>query len=313
MDATQRDKETSEDKMSESKCGWENRDLCKAIGGTMGSPVCTTERSCEHRQAEPEKRPLVCPVCGKTLQYGVAIVAACSQDWHCECGWTQPDSDQRPPMPAARDGYHAGEWREIKVGDFWFSPEGRLFGPANHIDTHNTERWIAVLDAKPLIGNTKICDKCKRVPAACTCKDAKASEPVVRYWKGLDTFIKFLVRSVDGIVVEVYPSVCEAWKGQPWDDRETSLWHEVSFDEYNNALQATTAKQPVKTVEPLELLMLKLRNAIADKEFVTAQANKELDRGGWTCDWAHEQVVQQSVIDGLIEKIERLAKVGVRQ
>lgn len=35
-----------------------------------------------------------------------------------------------------------------------------------------------------------------------------------------------------------------------------------------------------------EFLLLQLRNAITDKEWVIACANKETASGGWTCDWS---------------------------
>lgn len=34
-----------------------------------------------------------------------------------------------------------------------------------------------------------------------------------------------------------------------------------------------------------EFYLLKLRSAVADKEFAVACANMENARGGWTCDW----------------------------
>jgi hypothetical protein len=37
--------------------------------------------------------------------------------------------------------------------------------------------------------------------------------------------------------------------------------------------------------QKIELALLKLRNAIADKERWIANANRELAMGGWLCDW----------------------------
>ena len=43
------------------------------------------------------------------------------------------------------------------------------------------------------------------------------------------------------------------------------------------------------TPEKREVLLLKIRNAIADKEWATACANMETARSGaWTCNWDHD-------------------------
>ena len=49
-----------------------------------------------------------------------------------------------------------------------------------------------------------------------------------------------------------------------------------------------------------EFQMLKLRNLVADKEWLTASANHELARyGEWQCNW-HEGILQ---VDQEIEKL----------
>jgi len=45
-----------------------------------------------------------------------------------------------------------------------------------------------------------------------------------------------------------------------------------------------------------EFLLLKLRSAIADKEWAIACANMETARGGWTCNWHSEmQAAHQEI------------------
>jgi len=56
-----------------------------------------------------------------------------------------------------------------------------------------------------------------------------------------------------------------------------------------------------------ELLILQLRNAIADKEWVIACANMETARGGWTCDW-HEGI--QKADASVQYAIEQIHKYG---
>lgn len=50
-----------------------------------------------------------------------------------------------------------------------------------------------------------------------------------------------------------------------------------------------------------ELFMLRLRDAIADKEWITAQANHELNQGGWRCDWSIAMSQAQAQVDHMIE------------
>jgi len=55
-----------------------------------------------------------------------------------------------------------------------------------------------------------------------------------------------------------------------------------------------------------EFLLLKLRNAIADKEWTIACANMETRIGGWRCDWYREiRIVDKDVIK-YIELIEAI-------
>lgn len=54
--------------------------------------------------------------------------------------------------------------------------------------------------------------------------------------------------------------------------------------------------------------LLLLRDAIAEKEAITAQANSQLDRGGWTCDWAECLREINRTIAVRIECLERLAQ-----
>lgn len=55
-----------------------------------------------------------------------------------------------------------------------------------------------------------------------------------------------------------------------------------------------------------QLLLLKLRNAIADKEFVTAAANREITHyGEWQCDHAASQRFYEMQIDALIIELQK--------
>jgi len=46
-----------------------------------------------------------------------------------------------------------------------------------------------------------------------------------------------------------------------------------------------------------EFYLLKLRSAVADKEFAVACANMENARGGWTCDWNADMGRAERAID----------------
>lgn len=50
-----------------------------------------------------------------------------------------------------------------------------------------------------------------------------------------------------------------------------------------------------------ELFLLRLRDAIAEKEWLTAQANHELHQGGWRSDWTIPMNQNQAQIDHLVE------------
>jgi hypothetical protein len=50
-----------------------------------------------------------------------------------------------------------------------------------------------------------------------------------------------------------------------------------------------------------EIFLLRLRDAIAEKEWTTAQANKELAQGGWRCDWTIYMNQTQAQIDHFTE------------
>ena len=57
-----------------------------------------------------------------------------------------------------------------------------------------------------------------------------------------------------------------------------------------------------------ELLLLKIRNAIADKEWYTACANMQTDRGGWTCDWKQCVVEADARLDKAVKELEEANK-----
>ena len=46
--------------------------------------------------------------------------------------------------------------------------------------------------------------------------------------------------------------------------------------------------------------LIKLRILIAEKEFITAQANHQLSQGGWTCDWSECARLNGIEIESLI-------------
>jgi hypothetical protein len=50
-----------------------------------------------------------------------------------------------------------------------------------------------------------------------------------------------------------------------------------------------------------EIFLLRLRDAVAEKEWITAQANRDLSNGGWTCDWTIAMGQAQAQIDHLTE------------
>lgn len=54
------------------------------------------------------------------------------------------------------------------------------------------------------------------------------------------------------------------------------------------------------------VLLMKLRDAIADKEWTTACANMEMSRsGGWSCDWHQGMREAQERIDKILVELER--------
>lgn len=55
-----------------------------------------------------------------------------------------------------------------------------------------------------------------------------------------------------------------------------------------NALLAGLSQQSNATTTTNDWLLLRYRNAVADKEWAIACANMELSRGGWTCDWSQD-------------------------
>ena len=68
-------------------------------------------------------------------------------------------------------------------------------------------------------------------------------------------------------------------------------------DETNNTTGSDCPKvQCSRMMIPRHLLELRIRSAIADKEFVTAMANRDLQFGdGWRCDYAewHREVSKE--------------------
>lgn len=57
-----------------------------------------------------------------------------------------------------------------------------------------------------------------------------------------------------------------------------------------------------------ELLLLKIRNAIADKEWQTACANMETARGGWTCDWHQGCIEADARLQAAVKELEEATK-----
>jgi hypothetical protein len=53
-----------------------------------------------------------------------------------------------------------------------------------------------------------------------------------------------------------------------------------------------------------DVLLLKLRSAIADKEWNIACANMETARGGWTCDWHIGMRESQRTINSILKDIQ---------
>jgi hypothetical protein len=55
-----------------------------------------------------------------------------------------------------------------------------------------------------------------------------------------------------------------------------------------------------------DLNMVKLKNLLLDKEFCIANANRELDLGGWITDWIRRIQEIDLEIDKLIKEIEKV-------
>ncbi len=55
-----------------------------------------------------------------------------------------------------------------------------------------------------------------------------------------------------------------------------------------------------------ELNLLKLKNLILDKEFCIANANRELDLGGWLSDWPRQIAEINLQINSIIKEIEKI-------
>jgi len=54
-----------------------------------------------------------------------------------------------------------------------------------------------------------------------------------------------------------------------------------------------------------DIILLQIRNAIVDKEFVVAAANRETAQGGWLFDHVSEMNRLESVIQGFIDEYKR--------
>lgn len=52
-----------------------------------------------------------------------------------------------------------------------------------------------------------------------------------------------------------------------------------------------------------DLLLLRLRDAIAEKEWIIAQANRQTALDGWLCDWPTAMDITNAQIAGLVESI----------
>ncbi len=62
-----------------------------------------------------------------------------------------------------------------------------------------------------------------------------------------------------------------------------------------------------------ELLLLKIRNAIADKEATIAYANMQTAKaGGWTCDWSEEIHLTSIRIDAMIKEAEKFEAIQTK-
>jgi ACT domain-containing protein len=57
----------------------------------------------------------------------------------------------------------------------------------------------------------------------------------------------------------------------------------------------------------MDRLLLELRNAIADKEWIIATANRDIAMGGeWRCDWSDSLAGVDTEIQDIIEEIKKL-------
>ena len=180
------------------KCNWVLWYLCRQLAGsTMTSRECTAAFPCDHKALTPAEKVPVCPVCGRVLEALGAEGFLCS---NFECAYEQPDSAQRPKMPAPREGYHAGECVKPMEGthEAWFNWSGEFIHtwesskPAQ--DKFSGFRWIAVKDApvrEPVVNHhTKECafwSDCHNGfdhPRECDCgadkREEAAKQPVVR-------------------------------------------------------------------------------------------------------------------------------------
>jgi hypothetical protein len=153
-----------------------------------------------------------------------------------DCRFDTTECEHHVTIPDAPPKWKATEWRELRQGDSWFSPEGNLYHNATAEDIRASgygKRWIAVKDA----------------PAK--------PEPVVRYWRYNKN--EHVYKVEDGRVVEFVPPGGKVIVASRWtwnydngDDVEiTAAEYEAAKHPAPEVSASATVGNPVKPIEPL--------------------------------------------------------------
>ena len=199
---------------------------------------------------EPVK--LTCPKCGMELEDRSAF--AKDRAWVCiyGCGYSQPDSEQRPKMPAPREGYHAGEWRLPVAGEMYFKHNKHELNLRGSDSWGNLGPvWIAVKDAVPAHPNDCTCPVCFLTRPDCD-EPVPEKVPVVpmpeQYWRHGRNGAGFC-RTFNGIITECF--------GNDWPQAcvgrqlicSTCLETPITESEYAAAKQSAPAPVVGYTIE----------------------------------------------------------------
>ena len=197
------------------------------LGGNS-TPTVTCARQVLREALAPKPAPVACPVCPVC---GKALFGRGPNGWYCSPAiegasgeWTQEDEIQRPNRPTPKHGHHAGEWRSVKAGEYYFSA---LDGVAKCTEAiAPLKRWIAVPDAE-------------HVPVPETV-------PVVRYWRSTCDVRYCYKTDSDGLILEHLwepDHIGTRMNRDAWQDH-----NQISHGEYERQREANAAaKSPAAT------------------------------------------------------------------